>query len=284
MTETDRPQAKNVVVDGLPISYVDVGSGPVIVFVHGVYVAGGVWDACVEALDGFRCIVPTWPLGGHSTPTNGADISAAATARRIPALLEALDLHDVTLVGNDTGGGLCLGSLGSGHSGLSRIARLVLTDCDSYEHFPPGEFAKMIRLMKRSRLLGRLILGFFASKRGRAKFLSAVCTTTPTPEREAAIFGGFTTSKQARADALAVSVTLDPAITLGAVDALKSFDRPVLLAWGDSDALFPLEHARRLEADFPNARLHVMTGSSTFVMVDRPDELAAAIGDFIADS
>jgi pimeloyl-ACP methyl ester carboxylesterase len=50
--------------------------------------------------------------------SDDADLSARATARRIPAFLEALDLHDVTLVGNDTGGGLCLAALGSGHPGV----------------------------------------------------------------------------------------------------------------------------------------------------------------------
>ena len=40
---------------------------------------------------------------------------------------------------------------------------------------------------------------------------------------------------------------------MDAVPALKAFDEPVLLAWGDSDKLFPLDHARRLLSDFPNA-------------------------------
>ena len=63
--------------------------------------------------------------------------------------------------------------------------------------------------------------------------------------------------------------------------ALKAFSKPVLLAWGDQDKLFPPDHARRLEADFPNARLQVMEGSSTYVMLDRPDELASAITTFV---
>jgi pimeloyl-ACP methyl ester carboxylesterase len=57
----------------------------------------------------------------------------------------------------------------------------------------------------------------------------------------------------------------------------------VLLAWGDQDKLFPLDHAQRLEADFPNARLEVIAGSSTYVMLDRPDELALAMSKFLAE-
>ncbi|MDT5189196.1 MAG: hypothetical protein QOI28_1447, partial [Mycobacterium sp.] len=72
---------KRVRVDGLDVEYVDTGTGPTILFVHGVYVAGAVWnDVVAELGDGFRCIVPTWPLGAHSTPTDGADLGAEAAS------------------------------------------------------------------------------------------------------------------------------------------------------------------------------------------------------------
>jgi pimeloyl-ACP methyl ester carboxylesterase len=58
----------------------------------------------------------------------------------------------------------------------------------------------------------------------------------------------------------------------------------VLLAWGAADKLFPLDHARRLRADFPDARLEVIDGASTFVMLDQPDELAARISTFVHDT
>jgi pimeloyl-ACP methyl ester carboxylesterase len=110
-----------------------------IVFVRGVG-RRAARDDVVEHPDGMRCIVPTWPLGAHANPAPAADLSARARARRIPELLETLDLRDVTLVGNDTGGGLCLAALGTQHPGLQRTRRLVLTNCDSYEHFPPEGF------------------------------------------------------------------------------------------------------------------------------------------------
>ena len=75
---------QQVRVDGVDIAYTDTGSGPTILFVHGVYVTGALWNDVVSELGGgFRCVVPTWPLGAHSTPTGGADIGAEAAARRI---------------------------------------------------------------------------------------------------------------------------------------------------------------------------------------------------------
>lgn len=268
-------------LSGATVEYRDVGEGPVVVFVHGVYVAGTVWDATIAHLQGFRCIAPTWPLGAHRIASPAADVSALAMAARIPELLAVLDLNDVTLVGNNSGGGLCLAALGSGHAGLARIGRLVLTNCDSYEHFPPKSFKPLITLARKLPSLAGLLLKGMGTGPGRKFFMKSVCAAPPDAATARALFGAFPDSAAARHDAVRTTASLEPSVTLDAVPAMQAFDRPVLLAWGDADTkFFPLDHARRLEADFPNARLEVIEGASTFVMVDRPAELAASIAAF----
>jgi pimeloyl-ACP methyl ester carboxylesterase len=270
---------QQVRVDGVDIAYTDTGSGPTILFVHGVYVTGALWNDVVSELGGgFRCVVPTWPLGAHSTPTGGADIGAEATARRIVHFIEALDLRDVTVVANDTGGGLVLTALGDATLDKSRIGRLVLTNCDSYEHFPPGSFAHIVQLCRLSSTVGGAILRLLATGPGQSFFLKAVCRNAPAaPERRRDIFGAFATSSGARRDAVRVTASLDPALTLRAAPAIEAFDKPVTLVWGAADRLFPLDHARRLLNAFPQATLDEVPESSTFVMLDAPRELAAAI-------
>jgi pimeloyl-ACP methyl ester carboxylesterase len=271
---------QKVRVDGLDIAYTDTGQGPTVLFVHGVYVTGAVWnDVVAELGDGFRCIAPTWPLGAHSTPTDGADLGAEAASQRIVHFMEALDLTDVTVVANDTGGGLVLASLGDPGLDTSRIARLVLTNCDSYEHFPPGSFAQIVKLCRLSSTVGGGIVRLLATGPGQSFFLKAVSKHPPSRERQREIFGAFATSGAARRDAVTVTASLDPALTLRAAPAIEAFDRPVTLTWGTEDQLFPLEHARRLRDAFQRARLIEIPGSSTFVMIDAPKELAAAIRD-----
>ena len=265
-------------VDGLEIEYADTGHGPTVLFVHGVYVTGALWNDVVAALgDGFRCIAPTWPLGAHRTPTDGADLGAEAASRRIVHFVEALDLTDVTVVANDTGGGLVLASLGDPTLDTSRIARLVLTNCDSYEHFPPGSFVQIVKLCRFSAAVGVGILRLLASGPGQSFFLKAVSKHPPNPERQREIFGAFATSGAARRDAVTLTASLDPALTLRAVPAIEAFDRPVTLTWGIEDQLFPLDHARRLRDAFPHATLIEIPDSSTYVMIDAPRKLAEAI-------
>jgi pimeloyl-ACP methyl ester carboxylesterase len=219
-----------------------------------------------------------WPLGAHSTPTGGADIGAEATARRIVHFIETLDLRDVTVVANDTGGGLVLTALGDATLDKSRIGRLVLTNCDSYEHFPPGSFAPIVKLCRLSSTVGGAILRLLATGPGQSFFLNAVCRHAPAaPQRRRDIFGAFATSSGARRDAVRVTASLDPELTLRAAPAIEAFNKPVTLVWGAADRMFPLDHARRLSDAFPHATLVEVPDSSTFVMLDAPRELAAAI-------
>ncbi|MCT7657080.1 alpha/beta fold hydrolase [Mycobacterium deserti] len=85
------------------------------------------------------------------------------------------------------------------------------------------------------------------------------------------------TSAAARRDAVTVTASLDPALTLRAASAIEAFDRPVALTWGTDDDLFPLDHARRLHDAFPNATLIEVPYCSAFVMLDAPKVLADAI-------
>jgi pimeloyl-ACP methyl ester carboxylesterase len=133
------------------ISYRDCGTGSPIVFVHGVGVNGDLWRRVVPRLaGGHRCITPDLPWGSHSIPLEpDADLSLPGMARITADFLEALDLDNVTIVANDTGGAVAQALVGC-HP--DRIARLVLTSCDAFEKFPPTP-QKYLQVMARSRLL-----------------------------------------------------------------------------------------------------------------------------------
>ncbi|CAN5546416.1 alpha/beta hydrolase [soil metagenome] len=273
------------VIDGATLEYADTGAGPVVVFVHGVYVTGALWDGVIAALGTeYRCLAPTWPLGAHAVVEADADLDVAVTARRIVHFLETLDLHDVTLVANDTGGGLVLTALGDPELDLSRIGRLVLTNSDSYEHFPPGSFAHVVKLCRRSRRLGVGLLRLLATGRGQAFFLEAVARKPVSDLRRAEIFGRFATSRDTRRQAVAVTASLDPALTLRAANAIEHFTKPVRLVWGVEDELFPLTHGQRLADAFPHAVLTEVPDSSTYVMLDAPEVLARAITEEVPPS
>ena len=130
------------------VHYRDEGEGPAVVLIHGLLVNGRVWDDVLPRLGtGVRRIVPDLPLGSHLTPMNdGAALDPPALARMIAELVERLDLHEVTLVGNDTGGALC--QLVVAHH-PERIGKLLLINCDAFENFPPRSFAPALTALRR---------------------------------------------------------------------------------------------------------------------------------------
>ncbi|MEA2390448.1 MAG: hypothetical protein QOK31_557, partial [Solirubrobacteraceae bacterium] len=121
------------------IHYRESGSGPTLLFIHGLLVNGTLWRKVVPRLeDRFRCVVPDLPLGSHREPmAPDADLTPPGLAQLIADFTEALGLEDVTLVGNDTGGALCQ-LVATNHP--DSLARLVLTPCDAYENFLPPAF------------------------------------------------------------------------------------------------------------------------------------------------
>src|SRR4051812_12402275 len=123
------------------------GRGPPVVFVHGLLVDGRLWNGVAEGLArDCRCIVPDWPMGSHRAPMSAsADLTPPGMAAIIAEFLAALELEDVTVVGDDTGGAVCQVLV---TSRPERIAALVLTHCESYEHFPPFPFSLMPPIAK----------------------------------------------------------------------------------------------------------------------------------------
>lgn len=277
--------ASSVLLDGAPVAYTDVGSGPPLVFVHGVYVTGRLWDDVIALLsERYRCIAPTWPFGAQSEPVGSkADLGVEAAGRRIIGLLDALDLHDATLIANDTGGGLVLSALGNPDLRWDRVGRLVFTNCDTYEHFPPKSFVPLVKLCRVSAAAGAAALRLLASGPGRSFFVRGVTRDGLAKDRHSAVFGGFMHSPAVRREAVRLTAALHPRHTAAAAPAIRNWTKPVLLLWGDSDQLFPVSHAQRLADDFPNATLHVVDGSATYVMLDRPAQTAAAIRGFVGE-
>jgi pimeloyl-ACP methyl ester carboxylesterase len=262
------------------ISYRERGSGEPIVFVHGLLVNGDLWRKVVPELSkDYRCIVPDLPLGSHTRAMKpDADLSPYGLAKLIDDFLAALDLSDVTLVGNDTGGALCQ-IVVTRHP--ERIGRLVLTPCDYRENFPPpffkyllapaalpGGAVAMLQPM-RFRAVRNSPMGFgWLSKKG---IDAEITDSWLRPAR---------TDAAIRRDLTKVMRGVNKRYTIEAAEKLGGFDRPVLLVWTPEKDFFKLEHAEAMEKTFPDARLERVEDSYTFVSEDQPERLARLISDF----
>lgn len=266
------------------IEYRDTGGdGPTVVLLHGLMMDESLWDGVVADLSAdHRCLVPLLPFGAHRRAVRpDADLSLRGLARLVAEFLDRLDLRDVTLVGNDTGGALVQFVMAGG---APRVGRAVLASCDAFDNFPPGLTGKTLVLtgklppalfglfmqQMRVRPVRRLPIAFgWLTRRGdaaTARWMRPVLTR-PDIRRDAV--------RLLRAAAAERGALLEVA------QRLPGFDRPALVVWAAGDRVMPPEHGRRLADLLPQGRLVEVADSYTLIPLDQPGVLAAAIRDFV---
>jgi pimeloyl-ACP methyl ester carboxylesterase len=261
------------------IRYREAGQGKPVVFVHGFLVDGRLWDGVVDSLsDRCRCIAPDWPLGAHQVAMNpSADLSPPGIAATIDSLLAALELEDVTIVGNDSGGAMSQ-VLVTRHP--ERIGRLVLTNCDTHENFPPGIFKAMPPLAKLPGGMTVLSAPFRIKALARGAFKPFAKTPIPNELIDSWMAPALH-DRGVKHDTKKVTVGMNKRYTLEAAEKLSSSELPVLLTWAPGDKLFPISYAERLASTTPNARIVEIPDASTFVALDQPQRLADEIAGFV---
>ena len=230
------------------IRYREAGEGKPVVFVHGYLVDGRLWDGVVDSLsDRFRCIAPDWPIGAQQMAMKpDADLAPYGIAATIASFLEALDLEDVTIVGNDTGGAMSQ-VLVTRHP--ERIGRLVLTNCDTHENFPPGlvqgDAAAGQAARRDARCCSR---PFRIGAVARAAFKPFARTPIPA-ELIASWMRARAQRPGVKRDLEKVTVGMNKRYTLEAAEKLRGSELPILLAWAPEDRFFPLSYAERLAGE-----------------------------------
>jgi pimeloyl-ACP methyl ester carboxylesterase len=262
------------------IRYREEGTGEPIVLVHGLLANGLLWREVVPELGkDFRVIVPDFPLGSQDVPMHeGTDLSPPGLAAIVAAFLEALDLREVTLVGNDTGGAICQ-LVAVNHP--ERLGRLVLTPCDAYDNFLPPMFRPLQLVARVPGAIWLIAQSLRPRPARRLPFAFGWLSKRPlAPDVSDAFLAPVLRDRRIRREVAAVLRGISPRHTEEAARRFGEFDRPVLLIWAPEDRFFKLRYAERLAEAFPNARLELIEDSYAFVPVDQPQRTAELIAAF----
>jgi pimeloyl-ACP methyl ester carboxylesterase len=268
----------------MAMTKIEIGSGSIyfesfgprdgrpVVFVHGYLMGGQVWRQVSERLApfGLRCITPTWPMGAHPEPLRpGADQTITGVAGIVADVLAALDLEDVVLVGNDSGGVVC--QLVAVHH-PERLGALVLTSCDAFENFPPPILDPFLRAAK-SKTAFRIAVQGLRAPLVRKRAYGDLAHRDVADLARMWVRPVLSNSKIAE-DLRQLTRSFRTEVTTHVASRLPEFEKPALIAWSADDVFFDVADGERLAATIPNARLEVIEGARTFSMVDQPDRLA----------
>src|SRR5215203_345698 len=247
------------------LHYREAGSGAPIVFLHGYLMGADLWDPVIQLLEAdARCITPELPTAG--------------VGRLVADFLKALDLHQVIVVGNDSGGAIAQ-VVAARHP--ERLGGLVLASCDAFDNHPPRLFRPLITAARMGALTPLLATLTFRPMRSLPGAYGWLTHQQPPHELIDGWIANYLADRNVRRDTRRLIGALGDDAFMGQIAAeLADFTKPVLLIWAADDKFFPLEHARRLAGIFPNARLELIEGSRTWVMRDQPQQTAELIGRF----
>ena len=261
------------------ISYVEHGSGPVALFVHGVLLNGYLWRHQLAQLgDLRRCIAVDLLAHGNTEISATQDVSVTANAHMLAQFLDALKIEQVDLVGNDSGGGICqiFAALYP-----ERIRSLALTNCDAHDNWPPEPFKPFVAMVAAGGLPDTLN-AMLADK----SIYRSPGALGPAYERPEAVTDDtietylrpFTRSAQRTRDIERFVNAFDCRHTVEIERKLGQVQAPTLIAWGTDDIYFDLKWSHWLEKTIPGTKRRVeLKSARIFFPEERASEFNAEL-------
>ena len=262
-----------------PASYIDTGGpGRVALFVHGLGTSSYLWRHVIDQLDGQRrCVAVDLPLHGQTPAAADQDFTLPGFARFLAEFCEGLELTDIDLVANDTGGAISQ-VFATGHPEL--LHTLTLTNCEAHNNLPPKVLLPAVWLAHMglaARISPRLLRDI---RRGRKRFYGLGYQDIENLPEDLARFwleSQFATPELARQNQR-IMTSLHARDLLAIEPALARLQVPTLIVWGTGDKFFRLKWAHWLRDTIPGATEVVeLSGARIFFPDERATELTAAL-------
>src|ERR1700730_8786854 len=256
------------------ISYAEQGTGPVALFVHGVLLNGYLWrHQLAELSDIRRCIAVDLLAHGDTEITPDKDVSVTANAKMLKEFLDALNIDQVDIIGNDSGGGIA-----QIFSVLypARVRSLTLTDCDTHDNWPPEAFKPFLAMAAAGGL--RETLDAMLSDKSIYRSPQALGPAYEHPEQVSddsieTYLRPFVRSEQRTRDLQRFLAAFDNKHTLAIEAQLKTFHAPTIIVWGTDDVYFDVKWSRWLADLIPGTRRrNEFKGAKIFFPEERWEE------------
>jgi pimeloyl-ACP methyl ester carboxylesterase len=261
-----------------PASYLDTGGpGRAVLFVHGVGTSSYLWRHVIDQLDGQRrCVAVDLPLHGQTPASARQDFSLPGFARFLTEFCDELQLNDIDLVANDTGGAF---SQVFATSRPERLHTLTLTNCEAHDNVPPKALLPSV-LLARAGLFAPIAPRLVRGPRGRKRFYGLGyqdVANLPEDVARAWLEPLFGTAESAR-QSQRLLTSLHARDLLAVEPALARLQVPTLIVWGTGDRFFRRKWAYWLRDTIPGATDVVeIAGARLFFPDERATELTAAL-------
>ena|SRR5579862_6352148 len=260
------------------IAYVERGSGKAALFIHGFPLNGFEWRGAIQRLSPYRrCIAPDLMGLGYSEIPEHQGLGPAHQAEMLAALLDRLHVHQVDLIGNDSGGAVAQLFVARYPN---RVRTLLLTNCDVVIDSPPKALQPILKLAHDGTFADRALAPVLADKAlarsPKSGFRAAYDDLAyPTDEALDYYLTPLLSSPVRKTQVMGYALGLEQNPLTGIEPALREFKAPVRIVWGTGDQIFSPESPDWLDKAFPNSRgIRRVEGAKVFFPEERPDLFA----------
>jgi haloalkane dehalogenase len=260
------------------IAFVEQGEGPAALFLHGLPLNGFQWRGALERLSPYRrCIAPDSMGLGYSEIGSGQSLAPEAQADMVAALLDALSITAVDLVGSDSGGAIAQLFVARYPA---RVRTLLLTNCDVHEDSPPPALLPVIAASRSGTFVDEVLVPQLRDKASarRTTGLGGCCYTDPanlTAEAIDCYLAPLASSPRRKTQFHAYCVALERNPLLAIEPALRRSTVPLRVVWGTGDTIFNPSGPDWLDQTFPRSRgVRRIDGANLFFPEEMPDLIA----------
>ena len=260
------------------IAYVERGSGPGALFLHGFPLNGFQWRGALDRLSAERrCIAPDFLALGYTEVHAGQSVAFEAQAAMLVALLDTLSVDSVDVIANDSGGAIAQLFV-TRHP--QRVRTLLLTNCDAEPDSPPPAVLPVIRMARAGTFADRWLVPWLADKtlaRSDKGLGGQTYTyrTHPTDEAIDCYLGPLVSSPERKALLHAYARALAPNPLAGIEPALRRCAAPTRIVWGTGDDIFSPASPGYLDRAFGNSRgVRTVADAKLFWPEEFPDIIA----------
>lgn len=258
------------------IAYVEQGTGPAALFLHGFPLNGFQWRHALERLsDVRRCLAPDFMGLGYTEVSDTQDLSPQSQSDMLVAFLDALSIPSVDLVANDSGGTVAQ-LMAVQHPG--RVRSMLLTNCDVHENSPPPQMKNSINAARAGtydqKMARHLEDRVYARSEKGIGGSAYVDPTTFSDDAIAYYFSPLVGTPQRRGQVNRHLAAFEPNPLLAIEPLLRKSDIPTRMVWGTADPLFPVVWAHWLDRTLPSSRgIRLVEGGRLFWPEEEPDLL-----------
>ena len=278
-----KPKPRAVEVHGRPMNFIEAGSGPVLLLIHGMAGTCANWEAVIEPLAiNHTVIAPDFPGHGASAP-GGGDYSLGSLASGLRDLMLTLGHERASLVGHSLGGGVALQFT---YQFPEMVERLALVSSG-------GLGPDVSPILRAAALPGAEL--FISATAGVGSRVGSVVGRglglvglRPNADLAEVTRGYATLTDPARRKAFVAtlrSVVGTEGQRVAALDKLYLAETlPLLIVWGENDPIIPVAHAHEAHAQLPGSRLEIFEDAGHVPQLERPGRFIAVLERFIAET